>query len=512
MATALGATTVCLLAMLAVAQAILYVRDKEASEAIADAAVARSEAISLARRAAAEQAARIGKPPCSAADIDALREIAFRSSYISDIGRIHDGRLVCSALWGSSRPYNLPAPHLSAGPIQLWHASDLVGSPYAGSNLIAEGDSFTVSSPSAFERLDPARTSAVSIQTRDSAFAFRSLSPVGTAANRSAVHAKRCSDVANVCVHVVSPRHLLAELPAGLLAGILAAGASVGALLAFLMIRHRTMARQTIQQRLAVALRRDEIELAYQPLRRIGSHQLLGFEALSRWRPSGDDEIPPTIFVPIAHRLGLSPELFRYVLVRAMNDLSAALRQHRHLYVSINAEPVDMAQESIVRYVSSVTDSFGVAPEQLRIEITEREERVSAIARNNMEALSVLGYRFLIDDFGTGSANFSRLAQSPFQGIKIDRMFVAAINEESPLCPVLPGMYRIARELGLEVIAEGVETEEQDLLLARIAPEAIGQGWHYGYPLSLAEALAAIEADCPCSHPGQARIRLGVGQ
>lgn len=110
--TVAGATAVCLLAMLAVAQAILYVRDKAGAEAVAEAAVARSEAISLARRVAAEQASRIGQPPCSATDIDSLKEIAFRSSYMSDIGRIRDGRLVCSALWGARAPTPSP-PHAS---------------------------------------------------------------------------------------------------------------------------------------------------------------------------------------------------------------------------------------------------------------------------------------------------------------------------------------------------------------------------------------------------------------
>lgn len=492
--TVVGATTVCLLAMLAVAQAILYVRDREGAETVAEAAVARSEAISLARRIAAEQASRIGQPLCSAADVDSLKEIAFRSSYMSDIGRIRDGRLVCSALWGRSRPYTLPAPRFSSGTIRLWPASDLVGSPYGGSNLIAQGNTFTVSSPSAFESLDPARRSFISIETKDRSFAFRTLSPTNRDSNPSLVQAQHCSRVADVCAFVTSPRHMVSELPSALLTTILAAGASVGLLLAFLLIKHHITARQTIQQRLVLALKRSEIELAYQPLRRIGTHGLVGFEALSRWRPPGDDEIPPAVFVPIAHQLGLSPDLFRYVLARAMNDLAPALRKHENLYVSINAEPVDMAQECIVRYISSIAGDFGVLPEQIRIEITEREELVSAAAKRNMQALSVLGYRFLIDDFGTGSANFSHLAQSPFRGIKIDRMFVAAINEDSPLRPVLPGMYRIARELGLDVIAEGVETEEQHLQLCRIAPEAIGQGWHYGRPLSSRDALATIHA------------------
>ncbi len=197
--------------------------------------------------------------------------------------------------------------------------------------------------------------------------------------------------------------------------------------------------------------------------------------------------------MPIAHRFGLTADLFRYVLSTAMDELSPALRQHDSLYVSVNAEPADMAQDCIVRYITSITRDSGVCPHQLRIEITEREELVSETAKDNMRALSRLGYQFLIDDFGTGAANFSQLAQSPFGGVKLDRMFVAAITEDSPLRPVLPGMCRIALELGLDVIVEGVETEEQTRVLSQIAPDAVGQGWYFGRPVPAAEAMASIE-------------------
>ena len=295
--------------MLAVAQAILYVRDKEGAEAVAEAAVTRSEALSLARRVAAEQASRIGQPPCSATDIDSLKEIAFRSSYMNDIGRIRDGRLVCSALWGA----RAPTPSRPTLLQRRCPALARIGSrwlPYTGSNLIAQGDTFTVSSPSAFESLDPARSSSISIETKDRSFTFRTLSPTSRVGTPSLVQAQHCSRVADVCAFVTSPRHVVSELPSALLTTILSAGASVGLLLAFLLIKHQITARQTIQQRLVLALKRSEIELAYQPLRRIGTRELVGFEALSRWRPPGDDEIPPAIFVPIAHRFGLSPDLF----------------------------------------------------------------------------------------------------------------------------------------------------------------------------------------------------------
>lgn len=108
--TVVAAMTTCIVVVLVVAQAVLYVRDMEESERLADAALARAEAISEARRIASSQAARLEQPTCSADDIDALKEIAFSSSYIRDIGRIRGGRVICSALWGWSRPFSLPPP------------------------------------------------------------------------------------------------------------------------------------------------------------------------------------------------------------------------------------------------------------------------------------------------------------------------------------------------------------------------------------------------------------------
>ena len=175
-----------------------------------------------------------------------------------------------------------------------------------------------------------------------------------------------------------------------------------------------------------------------------------------------------------------------------MQDLSVVLRDNRSLYVSLNAEPADMAQDLVVPYIKGMARKFDVLPTQIRIEITEREELTSQVAMSHMEDLSALGYFFLIDDFGTGNANFALLAELPFRGLKIDRMFATAYTDESHLKAVLPGIVHIAAELGLEVIIEGVETAEQELQLRKIAPEATGQGWHYGHPLSADDARNTV--------------------
>jgi len=279
------------------------------------------------------------------------------------------------------------------------------------------------------------------------------------------------------------------DLAPSLLYTITGAGAALGIALSYLLIRRNRTAKQTLQQRFSLAMRRNEIELVYQPLYTVLDRRLVGFEVLSRWTPPGEGEISPGIFVPIARQLGLSSDLFRYVLTKALGEMAPALGDAKSPYLSINAEPVDLASEDTVRFVDSVTRQARALPQQVRIEITEREELVCPGVTAHMAALSALGFRFLIDDFGTGSSNFSHFAQSPFIGIKIDRMFVAAITEESPLRPVLPGMYQIARQLGLEVIVEGVETEQQDALLQQIAPSAVGQGWLYGVPVRSEVAL-----------------------
>ena len=127
-----------MLAMLIVAQAVLYVEDSESTETIAEAVVVRAETVSQARRVASDAALRSTFALCSDADIRALKEVAFDSSYMSDVGRIQDDHLLCSALWGRIVPFKLPAPHYSSGDTKLWNTSDLVGSPYGGTNPIAQ--------------------------------------------------------------------------------------------------------------------------------------------------------------------------------------------------------------------------------------------------------------------------------------------------------------------------------------------------------------------------------------
>lgn len=493
--TAVGAVTLSVLAMLAVGQAILYAEDSQNTASIAERAVARIEALSEARTAAADAADRTGQPACSPADIQALKRIAFASSYVSDVGRIADNRLACSALWGVLATPPLPSPRYTHGRVRLWHGDDLAASPYADTNLIARAGTFTVSAPSSFDGIDVAGTSHLTIETRDRSQVFRDLpGNVPTEFAGDALQRRKCSAQTDICAFVQAPWRKVLALPGLALATVVGIGVGTGLLLSVALVRPLGSTRRSMQRRLADAIRHNEIELVYQPLRKVVGHRLVGVEVLSRWRPPGETEISPSIFVPIASRLGLSPALFRFVLSRAIGELGDVLRERRDLHIAVNAEPGDLTDASMVRFIISTVAAAGVLPDQVQIEITEREDASSCALLANMGLLAAEGFTLLIDDFGTGKANFSHLAQSPFKGVKIDRMFVAAMNSESPLRSVLPGMYQIASELGLGVVIEGVETPTQDATLQRLAPKATGQGWLYGMPTH-AKGIIAICVD-----------------
>ncbi len=482
-------------ALLAGAQAVLYSEDNATSERIAQAVLGRSETITRVRRDVMDEALRVPGTPCSAEELERFKALTFHSSFIADLGRLDEGRLTCSATWGDLAARPLPPPTFHLGNSRVWLSEDLAGTQYEGTTLIARDGIFSVSSTSAFDGIDglATSTSTLSIVAGNRSYTIRKLQPgTAAAAQATTVHSRTCSTQNTVCVVVETPRRSVAGLPGWVLALMLCLSAIAGAVGACVLARRRNAQHGSIHARLDQAIKQGEIKLVYQPLCRIRDQQLVGFEALSRWHPDAGEDIPPSVFVPIARQFNLTPLLFRHVLARALQELGPSLRRHPKMYVSVNAEPHDLAQPNVVRYLDALLREAGLGPSQIRIEVTEREQ-LCAVGKANIGELEAMGYKLLIDDFGTGSANFSHLAESPFQGVKIDRMFVTAITEDSPLRSVLPGMYQIARNLGMDVIIEGIETPQQASLLRELAADAVGQGWHYGYPLPTADAVEMLE-------------------
>jgi len=487
LAAAVGLT---MLTTLVIAQAVLYVQDVERASAAARLAVGQAEVIARSSAAAAKQALATRGEDCSDTDLRNLKAIAFSSSYMSDVGKVRDGQIVCTALWGALEPpMVLPAPRFQRNGAGIWRSSDVLHSPYIATNIVVRGNVATVTSPSAFDNVDPSRTSRIVIATANGEYTFRSVEPVADARDwhrNDTLERSYCSDTVGVCAAVTSPRTALWSLPSHLLATFAGLGLVTGLCLGWMAIRYRNLER-SLEQRLQSAIESGELTIVFQPLRKISDGSTVGFEALARWHISPEEEIGPDIFVPLAQVNGFGPVLSRYVLATALDDIEGVLLPDAELYVCINVEPEDIADGSFPDYALSQVESRHLRPFQVCFEVTERNDIVTPEFFKNMALLQGAGFRFLIDDFGTGHSNFSHLARTSFNGIKIDRLFTGAITTDSPLRSVLPAVYELALKLNLDVTIEGIETSAEAAMLRSLAPQAIGQGWFFGRPVNAGE-------------------------
>jgi diguanylate cyclase (GGDEF)-like protein/PAS domain S-box-containing protein len=247
------------------------------------------------------------------------------------------------------------------------------------------------------------------------------------------------------------------------------------------------LAQLSMAGRLRTAIEKSEgLVLHYQPLVRLDSGQIVGAEALIRWQ-DGDRLVPPGDFLPIADRTGLMAPLSDWVIAEACKQAKTWRDRRIDLYVSINLPP-SFWQPTAMRHVLSTIESFGLNPDRLMIEITESAMMVES--RANMDSivdeLHARGLRLAIDDFGSGHSSLSRLNQMRVSTLKIDRSFVQDLPEDRNSAVLVSSIIQLARNLGLDPLAEGIETEEQRSFFLEHGCE-LGQGFHFSRPVVASE-------------------------
>ena len=233
-----------------------------------------------------------------------------------------------------------------------------------------------------------------------------------------------------------------------------------------------------IQRELPRALSAGELALHYQPIVAASGARIVGVEALLRWTHPERGAIGPAVFIPVAEQMGLMDALGAFVLRRALADA----KRWPKLYVAVNLSPLQVRDAAIVDLVRSALAESGVAPARLMLEITEGvlidnpEEMLKRI-----EALHDLGVRIALDDFGSGYSNLGYLQRFPLDKLKIDRSFVAALGASPNGGVIIQAIVALGRALGLSVLVEGVETEQQRVLL-RLAGCDEMQGFLFAKP------------------------------
>jgi diguanylate cyclase (GGDEF)-like protein/PAS domain S-box-containing protein len=243
--------------------------------------------------------------------------------------------------------------------------------------------------------------------------------------------------------------------------------------------------------RLRRALELEEFELHYQPLVRLRDGAMLGVEALIRWRDPEHGLVSPDTFIPLAERTGAITRISDWVVSEACRQVRAWSSQGLDLYVSVNL-PARFWRMTAMRSVLDTVEAFGVAPGRLMLEITEstameHPEGNEAI----VQALHERGVRVAIDDFGTGHSSLARLHQLAMTILKIDRSFIRDLPGDRAAAVLVSGIVGLTRSLGLEPLAEGIETEHQRQFLLAHGCE-MGQGYLFSRPV-LAELVPAYE-------------------
>jgi sensor c-di-GMP phosphodiesterase-like protein len=471
-------------------------------------ALRRAESTARQQTEASVTLERAHLPPCSPQEIALMRQIAIDSDYLRAVGRVSGNELLCSSL-GIGHP-------LPLGPVTFYFRAGTslrtnVRLPLAGGQplMIAERDGFAsfigpsvpidVSDevPSISIALFSASTgrlvTALGPVPQDWSTAIRNFPSADFVDGNSLVSVVRSSAFDLVAV-AAAPRatvdrrvreFALLFVPIGILCGLALAGA----------VWYLSRIRLSMPGLLRAAARRNEFFVEYQPVVDLASRRWVGSEALVRWR-RGMEVVRPDFFIPIAEEAGLVSLITQRVLAHVAADLRAIRLSHPDFHVSVNLSVHDLQSPATLNLLEQTLHTSGAAPSSLVVEISERGFLEGESWFRMISAIRDLGINVAIDDFGTGYSSLSRLGTLNLTHLKIDKSFVEAIGTDSPTSQVVLLIIEMAHALNLEIVAEGVETEEQARFLASRGVR-FAQGWLFARSMPLQVLLSRMTPASP---------------
>ncbi|MEG3082682.1 EAL domain-containing protein [Sphingomonas sp. PB2P12] len=247
--------------------------------------------------------------------------------------------------------------------------------------------------------------------------------------------------------------------------------------------------RRRMEQDLRDGIPRGEIRPFYQPIMRFADGELYGFEVLARWYHPRLGMLAPDKFIRVAETTGQITEMTKSILRQACADLH---RMPAHLRIAVNISPMQLEEPNLAEALIEIIRDAGVAPSRVEIEITEDAVMDDiAAAERVLNAFRTSGISIALDDFGTGYSSLSHLRRLKFDKIKIDQSFVASMHESVESEKLIDAIIALAINFGMEVTAEGIEDDRTARLLAQRGCTQ-GQGYFFGKPTSLAQALMVI--------------------
>lgn len=257
-------------------------------------------------------------------------------------------------------------------------------------------------------------------------------------------------------------------------------------------------ARRELERSLSLAIKREEFEIYYQPQVELSGAKVIGYEALLRWNHPERGMVSPVEFIPVLEETKMIVEVGEYVLRRACRE---ALNWKDDAKVAVNLSTVQFEHQDVPEMVARALADSGLAAERLEIEITESILMSDTdAALETLARLKEVGVNIAMDDFGTGYSSLSYISEFDFDKIKIDRSFVSSIQDDERARAIISTVIGLGRALGIMITAEGIETNEQ-LLLIQAAGCHFGQGYLFGKPVPLDQISFEEDAEEEQSQP-----------
>jgi sensor c-di-GMP phosphodiesterase-like protein len=437
-------------------------------------------------------------PFCSDQELASMRRIVYNSAHVKDIGRNRDGRLYCTAGIGRlPSPPALQASEIVIRGMNIFIDLPLLITPAARGVIVENRGVSVVLNPDSYKILDqPPMIQTGLIYDRADGRVYRVFGheePLASAEviaqrpieRNGSVYLPLCSARYPTCIVAFEQRgsmmaidrlHLLGFLAGG---GLLGASCSLSAILFFSRQRN-------FQRSLRRAIRKGELTVAYQPIVDLATGAIVGAEALARWTNDAGEQVSPEIFVAVAEQKGFIHELTRFMIHSTVAEI-AELLHRENFQVTINITAMDLRDPGFFIGLDGCLKAAGIRPAALALELTERSTAEQSLMTGALARLKAAGHTVYVDDFGTGYSSLAYLHQLEIDAIKIDRTFTSTVGTEAVTASVVPQILDMARRLKLEVVVEGIETQEQAEHFRQAGHGILGQGWFFGKPVPAAE-------------------------
>ena len=474
---------------------VIAVYDRDALDSYARHIMARGVEVADESQNIVTKVNNIKPESCSNGFLDEIRYLAFTSVFVSDIGYTQDHALKCTAMRG-----RLPEPVAMSAPDsvtrygqRIWTLFSGIVDPRISADMMESENVLIFPTPAAFRDIYVPYDgfgAVLSNHRRDHIFRVFGetdglVKDVTAVTGIKWLHQARfseCSNKYDICVMARNTKIGILSLSETAISFVILMSLIAGGVFSFSVSQFINNNR-SLQNKLKIAIRRDDIKVNFQPFVEISTGKVVGYEALARWKQNNGDFVSPEVFIRLAESTNQIKNLTRSVVARTLREMAPVLRENRSLFVSINVTTSDVIDPEFKILLEEEVDKGGIGREQVVLEITERSTADHEILKNALVRLREYGYRIALDDFGTGYSNLDYLSKLSFDFIKVDKIFTDSIGTQSVSFSMLKMMLEMLDQTRAAVIVEGIEEQYQADFLLNSCSTIIGQGWLYGKPM-----------------------------